>query len=175
VNDEFRTGLINRLASLSPQDFQSIINAAKGRRVRTNSKPIPKKLYAKMMTRAKLLVRGKTIKVPFKIEGHIEAKVGISDGHCGTTDTKVQFKSGTFTNDSLAPAQDLEHILYDMFWELDESEPQEMKEYHQSLANLNEVYDELCEMVEEACTSYGHDSYDFLENLWVEAEQELND
>ena len=169
MNEEFRTGLINRLASLSPQDFQSVISAATGRRVRTNSRPIPKKLQSKMMTRAKMLKRRKKVKIPFKLEGYFEAELGIDDdnSHYGTDNVTLHTKESMLSGDL-----QLEHALLDAFWEADESDPSEMKEYHKALSDGSAIYHELYDLAKEACHNYGHDLYDFMEDLFEQAERE---
>ena len=169
MNDEQRTALARRLASLTPQDFHAVISTAKGRRVQTNSRPIPKKMESKFLTATKLLRAGKKIKIPFKVEGHFEVRVGMEDSSdcVGTMSADLKLKPG-FLGESIR------HHLQDAFWEADESDHKDLQAYHSVLTDSIAAYDALYEKVQETCENYGQDFYLYWESLLNKADTALS-
>lgn len=169
MNDEQKVALAKRLASLTPQDFQAVISKAKGQRIRTNSRPIPKKTEAKFLTAMKLLRKGKNIKIPFKIEGHFDVSVGMEDNSdcVGTMHAKLNLKPGFL-------AEELRHHIQDAFWEADESDHKHLKEYHSLLTEAHDTYSILYEKVKEICENYGQDFFQYWESLINKAEIAIN-
>ena len=168
MNNEQKTALAKRLASLTPQDFQLVINTAKGQRIRSNSRPIPKKIEAKFLTAMKLLKKGNGIKIPFKIEGHFDVVVGMYDesDSVGTISADLHIKPGFLSNE-------LRHHIQDAFWEADES-GKDLKDYHEALTEGHAFYEALYKKVEEACENYGQEFYEYWEGLMNKAEVALN-
>jgi hypothetical protein len=168
MNDEQKTALARRLASLTPQDFQAVISSAKGQRIRTNQRPIPKKTEAKFLTAMKILRKGKQIKIPLRIEGYFDVSVGMADDsdHVTTRSVKLKIKSGFL-------GEEIKHHLLDAFWEADESDYKDLKIYHAALTDAQNLNSDLYEKVKEACENYGQDFFEYWENLLVKAELAL--
>jgi hypothetical protein len=168
MNDEQKTALARRLASLTPQDFQAVISTAKNQRIRTNKRPIPKKTEAKFLTAMKLLRKGKQIKIPIRIEGHFDVSVGMADDsdHVGTQGVKINLKSGFL-------GAEIKHHLVDAFWEADESDRKDLKIYHTALTDAQNLNSDLYDKVQEACENYGQDFFEYWENLLIKAELAL--
>jgi len=167
MNNEQKTAIIKRLASLTPQDFRLIISTAKGQRIRTNSRPVPKKVEAKFLTAMKILKNGKKIKIPFKIEGHFDVLVGMYDesDSVGTMSADLRLKPGFLS-------EQLRHHLQDAFWEADESDHKDhkdLKAYHTALTKGHTLYEALYEKVKEACENYGQEFYEYWEALMHKA------
>lgn len=170
MNDEQQTALARRLASLTPQDFQSVLSAAKGQRVRTNQRPIPKKAESKFLTRFKALIKGKKLKIPFKLEGHFDVSIGLTMGDSVDTESvKVTLKPGLFSD-----YPGIRDQLQEAFWEADESDPKELKEYRELLATGHNLYNELYQKVQETCESYGQEFYEYWDGLRIKADFALD-
>lgn len=169
MNNEQKVALAKRLASLTPQDFQTVINTAKGQRIRSNSRPIPKKTEAKFLTAMKLLKKGRNIKIPFKIEGSFDVTVGMEDhSDCvGTMASKLNIKPSFLS-------EELRHHIQDAFWEADESDHKDLKAYHSMLTESFSIHSDLCEKVKETCENYGQDFCDYWESLLYKAELAIN-